>query len=230
MSLLCTSSRTGRTAHARVNNHGTQNEVPHIEDLSHEQWRHVFDVNIHSFFYLTKNLIPIMPWGGSIINNASINPFVGHPKLLDYTSTKGAIVGFTRALSNQIVKDKGIRVNAVCPGPIWTPLVAATMGKESLESFGPGTAIGRAGQPVEVATAFVFLASADSSYFTAQVSEGQGELDSADSSASTSTAVARTSGLSSWGRSATKEQEVVKPTRTVVVVHQHVSLAQLRGF
>jgi len=154
--------------HVLANNHATQNEVPHIEELSHEQWRHVFDVNIHSFFYLTKNLIPIMPWGASIINNASINPFVGHPKLLDYTSTKGAIVAFTRALSNQIVKEKGIRVNVVCPGPIWTPLVVATMSKESLEAFGPSTAIGRAGQPVEVATPFVFLASADSSYFTAQ--------------------------------------------------------------
>ncbi|WVR07342.1 hypothetical protein IAU60_004383 [Kwoniella sp. DSM 27419] len=151
-----------------VNNAATQNEVEHIEDLPSEQWRHVFDVNIHAIFYLTKNLIPIMPWGGSIINNASINPFVGHPKLLDYTSTKGAIVGFTRALSNQIVKEKGIRVNAVCPGPIWTPLILATMGKDSLESFGPSTAIGRAGQPIEVATAFVYLASADSSYFTAQ--------------------------------------------------------------
>ncbi|KAK1926933.1 hypothetical protein DB88DRAFT_3090 [Papiliotrema laurentii] len=154
--------------HVLVNNHGTQQEVENIEDLSSEQWRHVFDVNIHAFFYLTKNLIPVMPWGSSIINNASINPFVGHPKLLDYTATKGAIVGFTRALSNQIVKERGIRVNAVCPGPIWTPLIVATMTKESLESFGPSTPIGRAGQPVEVATAFVFLASADSSYFTAQ--------------------------------------------------------------
>ncbi|KAL7423525.1 hypothetical protein Q5752_001105 [Cryptotrichosporon argae] len=151
-----------------VNNAATQNEVESITDLPSEQWRHVFDVNIHAIFYLTKNLIPIMPWGSSIINNASINPFVGHPKLLDYTATKGAIVGFTRALSNQIVGDKGIRVNAVCPGPIWTPLILATMGEDSLKSFGPSTPIGRAGQPVEVATAFVFLASADSSYFTAQ--------------------------------------------------------------
>ncbi|ORY35340.1 hypothetical protein BCR39DRAFT_508879 [Naematelia encephala] len=151
-----------------VNNAATQNQVDDIADLSSEQWRHVFDVNIHAIFYLTKNILPLMPWGGSIINNASINPFVGHPGLLDYTATKGAIVGFTRALSNQIVKEKGVRVNAVCPGPIWTPLVAATMTEESLKSFGPTTAIGRAGQPVECATAFVFLASADSSYFTAQ--------------------------------------------------------------
>jgi len=159
---------SGGELHVLVNNHATQNEVADIANLESEQWRHVFDVNIHAFFYLTKNLIPIMPWGASIINNASINPFKGHPKLLDYTATKGAIVAFTRGLSNQIVKDKGIRVNAVCPGPIWTPLVAATMSKESLEDFGPSTPIGRAGQPVEVATAFVFLASVDSSYFTAQ--------------------------------------------------------------
>jgi len=154
--------------HVLALNHATQQQVDDITELESEQWRHVFDVNIHSFFYLTKNLIPVMPWGSSIITNASINPFVGHPGLLDYTSTKGAIVAFTRALSNQIVKERGIRVNAVCPGPIWTPLVAATMTKESLGKFGPSTAIGRAGQPVEVATAFVFLASADSSYFTAQ--------------------------------------------------------------
>ncbi|TYJ54288.1 hypothetical protein B9479_005047 [Cryptococcus floricola] len=143
-----------------VNNAATQNEVENIEQLESEQWRHVFDVNIHAIFYLTKNLIPIIPWGGSIINNASI--------LLDYSSTKGAIVGFSRALSNQIVKERGIRVNCVCPGPVWTPLVIATMGEESLSAFGPTTPIGRAGQPIEVATAFVFLASPDSSYFTAQ--------------------------------------------------------------
>ncbi|WVQ84108.1 hypothetical protein IAT38_006253 [Cryptococcus sp. DSM 104549] len=159
---------SGGELHVLANNAGTQNEVPNIEDLPSEQWRHVFDVNIHAIFYLTKALIPIMPWGASIINNASINPFVGHPKLLDYTATKGAIVGFSRALSNQIVQERGIRVNCVCPGPIWTPLVAATMGEESLSAFGPSTPIGRAGQPVEVATAFVFLASPDSSYFTAQ--------------------------------------------------------------
>lgn len=118
------------------NNAGTQNEVESILDLSDEQWEYVFKTNIHAIFYLTKALIPLMPWGSSIINNASINPFVGHPKLVDYTSTKGAIVAFTRALSNQIVKERGIRVNAICPGPILTPLVLATMGKESLESFG----------------------------------------------------------------------------------------------
>lgn len=155
--------------HVLFNNHATQQEVEDITQLADEQWTHVFDTNIHAFFRLTKLLIPVMPWGSSIINNASINPFVGHPKLVDYTSTKGAIVAFTRALSNQIVKDKGIRVNAVCPGPILTPLVVATMGEESMKSFGVTTSIGRPGQPVEIATCVVFLASSDSSYVTAQM-------------------------------------------------------------
>jgi len=150
------------------NNAATQKEVESILDLPSSQWEYVFATNIHSIFHLTKAVIPMMPWGSSIINNASINPFVGHPKLLDYTSTKGAIVGFTRALSGQIVQDKGIRVNAICPGPIWTPLVVATMSKESMETFGKTTNMGRAGQPVECATCVVFLASVDSSYVSGQ--------------------------------------------------------------
>lgn len=157
------------SVHVLFNNHGTQNEVEDITDLADDQWVHVFDTNIHAIFRLTKAIIPLMPWGGSIINNASINPFVGHPKLVDYTSTKGAIVGFTRALSNQIVKERGIRVNAVCPGPILTPLVVATMGKESMETFGVTTAIGRCGQPIEVATCVMFLACAESTYVSAQM-------------------------------------------------------------
>lgn len=131
------------------NNAGTQNEVESLVDLPDEQWEYVFKTNIHAIFYLTKALLPMMPWGSSIINNASINPFVGHPKLVDYTSTKGAIVGFTRALSNQVVKERGIRVrcctfclasrchltlkflkvNAICPGPILTPLVSAVFSR-----------------------------------------------------------------------------------------------------
>ena len=109
-----------------------------------------------------------MPKGSAIINNASINHYVGHPKLLDYSSTKGAIVAFTRALSNQIVGKRSIRVNAVAPGPVWAPLPPATMGNESLENFGTTTPMGRPGQPVEIATAVVFLASVDSSYMSGQ--------------------------------------------------------------
>jgi len=152
-----------------VCNHGTQNAVPNLTDLSSEQWHETFDTNIHSFFYLCKAGLPHIPRGGSIVFNASINPQVGHPQLVDYTATKGAIIGMARALSNQIVGEKGIRVNAVAPGPIWSPLIPATMTDESKETFGTTTPIGRAGQPIEVATSFVFLASADSSYISGQV-------------------------------------------------------------
>lgn len=164
-------------------NHGTQNAITAIADLPSEQWINTFDTNIHSFFYISKAAVPHLEkseWP-SITFNASINMAVGRPDLLDYTATKGAIVAFMRALSNQVVGDKGIRCNAVAPGPIWTPLMRvlsfissliraqplcspATMTKESIETFGTTQPMKRAGQPVEVATCFVFLASADSSY------------------------------------------------------------------
>ncbi|KIJ54057.1 hypothetical protein M422DRAFT_25031 [Sphaerobolus stellatus SS14] len=152
-----------------VLNHGTQRAVPDLTDLPSDQWLETFETNIHPFFYTCKAALPKMPKGGSIILCASINPFVGHPELVDYTATKGAIIGFMRALSNQIAGEKGIRVNAVAPGPIWTPLIVATMTDESKKTFGTTVPIGRAGQPIEVATCFVFLASADSSYISGQV-------------------------------------------------------------
>jgi len=149
-------------------NHGTQNAVPNLTDLESSQWHHVFDTNIHSFFYLTKAALPHMKKGSTMVFCASINPFVGHPELLDYTATKGAMVGYARALSNQIVGDKGIRVNVVCPGPIWTPLIPATMSDESKKTFGASVPMKRPGQPVEVATCFVFFASQDSGYLSGQ--------------------------------------------------------------
>ncbi|KDQ63198.1 hypothetical protein JAAARDRAFT_202688 [Jaapia argillacea MUCL 33604] len=152
-----------------VLNHGTQTANTDLPTLPSDQWHETFSTNLHSHFYLCKASIPHMQRGSSIIMNASINFSVGHPELIDYTATKGAMVGFARALSNQIVGEKGIRVNVVAPGPIWTPLIPATMTQESKESFGLSTPIGRAGQPVEVATSFVFLASADSSYISGQV-------------------------------------------------------------
>ncbi|KAH8115911.1 NAD-binding protein [Phellopilus nigrolimitatus] len=154
-----------------VLNHGTQEANDSLTSLPSEQWQDVFDTNINSFFYIVKTALPHMPEhaDGTIVFCASVNPSVGHPELVDYTATKGAIVGFARALSNQIVGDKGIRVNVVAPGPIWTPLIPATMSQSSKESFGVSTPIGRAGQPVEIATCFVFLASADSSYMSGQV-------------------------------------------------------------
>ncbi|KAA1467956.1 NAD-P-binding protein [Dentipellis sp. KUC8613] len=151
-----------------VLNHGVQKANTDIATLPSEQWHETFQTNVNSFFYMVKHSLDRIKSGGSIIFNASVNPFVGHPELVDYTATKGAIIGFMRALSNQIVGKRGIRVNAVAPGPIWTPLIVSTMTEEAKESFGLTTPIGRAGHPVEVATCFVFLASVDSSYISGQ--------------------------------------------------------------
>jgi len=149
-----------------VNNHATQMMRESILDLPEDQWELTFQTNIHPFFYLSKYTLPHMKKGDTIINNASINAYVGRPDLLDYTSTKGAVVSFTRGLSNQFV-GKGIRVNAVAPGPVWTPLIPSTMNESAQEEF--TAPIGRPGQPSEVATCFVFLASTDSSLLSGQV-------------------------------------------------------------
>ena len=117
-----------------VNNAAYQMVKNDISELEYDQWHHTFNTNIHPFFYLSKMVVPHMKSGDTIVNNASINAYVGRPDLLDYTSTKGAIVAFTRGLSNQQIS-KGIRVNAVCPGPVWTPLVPATMTREAQDSF-----------------------------------------------------------------------------------------------
>jgi NAD(P)-dependent dehydrogenase (short-subunit alcohol dehydrogenase family) len=148
-----------------VNNHAYQMMVEDIKDLDEDQWVHTFNTNIHPFFYLSKYTLPHMKKGSTIINNASINAYIGRPDLLDYTSTKGAIIAFTRALSNQYVS-KGIRVNAVAPGPVWTPLIPATMNDEAIKQF--TAPIGRPSQPSEIATSFVFLASNDSSSMSGQ--------------------------------------------------------------
>ncbi|KAL4950496.1 hypothetical protein BDW69DRAFT_172083 [Aspergillus filifer] len=149
-----------------VNNAGTQNMIPDIKDLKEDQWESTFDTNIHPVYYLSKYTMPHLKSGSSIINCASVNPYIGRPDLLDYTASKGAIVAFTRGLSNQQCS-KGIRVNAVCPGPVWTPLIPATMTTEAIEQFS-GTPMGRPGQPSEIATCFVFLASQDSSFISGQ--------------------------------------------------------------
>ncbi|KAI5857941.1 hypothetical protein BZA05DRAFT_385337 [Tricharina praecox] len=149
-----------------VNNAAYQMEVESITDLSEEQWDYTFKTNVYSFFWISKYIVPQLKSGDTIINNASINHYIGKPNLLDYSSTKGAIVAFTRALSNQLC-GKGIRVNCVAPGPVWTPLVISTMTTEDLDSFG-STPMGRPGQPSEIATCFVFLASSDSSMISGQ--------------------------------------------------------------
>lgn len=149
-----------------VNNAAIQ--VPHqdFSEITEEQWDETFRVNIYAQFFLSKAALPHLKEGSSIINNASVNAFKGNQQLVDYTATKGAIMGFTRSIALQLA-EKGIRVNAVAPGPIWTPLIPSTMHKDRSE-FGQEVPMKRAGQPAEVAPSFVFLASEDSSYFTGQ--------------------------------------------------------------
>ncbi|CAG9989242.1 unnamed protein product [Clonostachys byssicola] len=147
------------------NNAAYQMMVESISDLPDDQWIHTFNTNIHSFFYISKYALPHLKAGASIINNASINAYIGRPDLLDYTSAKGAIISFTRGLSNQLV-GKGIRVNAVAPGPVWTPLIPATMSEKAIKEF--TSPMGRPGQPSEIATCVVFLASTDSSFISGQ--------------------------------------------------------------
>ncbi|KAK9621372.1 hypothetical protein V6Z98_006099 [Aspergillus fumigatus] len=149
-----------------VNNAAFQNMVQDISELDEDQWHRTFDTNIHPYYYLSKYSLPHMRSGATIINCSSVNHYIGRGDLLDYTSTKGAIIAFTRGLSNQQI-GKGIRVNCVCPGPIWTPLIPSTMDTSAMEQFS-SVPMGRPGQPSEVATCFVFLASHDSSYISGQ--------------------------------------------------------------
>lgn len=151
-----------------VNNAGEQHVQTSILDISAEQLEKTFRTNIFSMFHLTKAALKHLKKGSSIINTTSITAYQGNPKLIDYSSTKGAILAFTRALSNSISKD-GIRVNGVAPGPIWTPLIPASFGEDDVAKFGQDTPMGRAGQPEELAPAYVYLASDDSSYVSGQV-------------------------------------------------------------
>ena len=147
-----------------VNNAGKQVAVENLEDLSDEQLDDTFKTNIYAFFRITKAALPHMPAGSSIINTTSIQAYSPSPFLLDYASTKAAINNFTKGLSQQLAP-KGIRVNAVAPGPFWTPLqVSDGQPKDALPEFGKDTPLGRAGQPTELAPAYVFLASPESSY------------------------------------------------------------------
>ncbi|RBW69516.1 SDR family oxidoreductase [Bacillus taeanensis] len=151
-----------------VNNAAEQHPQYGIEFITSTQLENTFRTNIFSMFYLTKAALKHLKQGSTIINTTSITAYLGHDQLIDYSATKGAITTFTRSLSQSLVQ-KGIRVNGVAPGPIWTPLIPSTFSKEKVASFGRNTPMKRAGQPEEVAPSYVFLASDDSSYMTGQV-------------------------------------------------------------
>jgi NAD(P)-dependent dehydrogenase (short-subunit alcohol dehydrogenase family) len=151
-----------------VNNAAEQHPQESIQGITPEQLERTFRTNIFSFFYMTKAVLPYLHEGSTIINTTSVTAYKGSGHLLDYSSTKGAIVSFTRSLS-QGLAEKRIRVNAVAPGPIWTPLIPSTFPADRVESFGSDVPLQRAGEPAEVAPSYVFLACEDASYMTGQV-------------------------------------------------------------
>jgi len=153
-----------------VNNAAWQDCGDRIEEVTTDEWRRIFATNIEAMFHLSKAALPHMREGGTIINTASIQAYSPSPELLPYATTKGAIVTFTKAMAQDPgVLERGLRVNAVAPGPIWTPLIPSTMPPEKAAKFGENTPLGRAGQPAELAPLYVFLASAESSYITGEV-------------------------------------------------------------
>ncbi len=148
-----------------INNAGEQHPADNLEEIDFNLMEKTFNTNIFAMFYLSKEVLKYMHEGDSIINSSSVTSYRGSSHLLDYSSTKGAITAFTRSLAENLAKRK-IRVNGVAPGPIWTPLIPSTF--DDVTKFGQDTALGRAGQPSEVAPAYVFLASDDASYITGQ--------------------------------------------------------------
>jgi NAD(P)-dependent dehydrogenase (short-subunit alcohol dehydrogenase family) len=151
-----------------VNNAAEQHALENFEDIAQDQIERTFRTNIFSFFFCTKYALKHLKTGSTIINSTSVTAYRGNPALIDYASTKGAIVAFTRSLARHLMED-GIRVNGVAPGPIWTPLIPASFSPKKVAEFGSDTPMERAGEPMEVAPCYVFLASSDSSYISGQV-------------------------------------------------------------
>jgi NAD(P)-dependent dehydrogenase (short-subunit alcohol dehydrogenase family) len=159
-----------------INNAAHQEMFESIEEIPTDTWRHIFATNVDAMFYLCRAAVPHMQPGASIINTASVEAFTPQPTLLPYATTKGAIVTFTKALAKSLAQ-RGIRVNAVCPGPVWTPLIPASAPSEQTETFGQQTPIGRSAQPAELAGVYVFLASEDASYVTGSAYGVHGGMD-----------------------------------------------------
>jgi NAD(P)-dependent dehydrogenase (short-subunit alcohol dehydrogenase family) len=151
-----------------VNHAGEQHQREKFEDITPHQLERTFRTNVFSMFYLARAALEHLPEGGTIVNTTSVTAYEGNPTLIDYSATNGAIVSFTRALAQSLVK-RGVRVNAVAPGPVWTPLIPATFPSAKVEDFGTQTPMGRIGQPAELGPAYVHLASDDSSFTTGQV-------------------------------------------------------------
>ena len=146
-----------------------QNPTEDLSDITDEQWRRTFDVNIDSYFHVTKAALEHLPDGGAIVNTSSINGLRGNKSLIDYSATKGAVLGLTYSLA-QSLSNRRIRVNCVAPGPVWTPLIPATMDAEKVESFGEHAPFGRPAQPNEIAPSYVFFAAEQlSSYYSGEV-------------------------------------------------------------
>ncbi|KAI1140288.1 NAD(P)-binding protein [Hypoxylon sp. FL0543] len=160
-----------------VNNAATRTEHGDISDISDEQWSATFRTNVDPLFHLTKSALPHLSSGAVIINSASVDPYIGTPSRVDYAASKGAVIAFTRAMSNQLVK-RGIRVNAVAAGPVWSPLVATGVGEQGQKGHGLGnwTPMERLGQPSEIATSYVFLAGSESAFMSGQTLHPNGGI------------------------------------------------------